>query len=96
MTTPAAHRKSTINSIRNYCQKRNFRCSNFGIVCTSRINAVGMAARISGKAIKATTDIPLVSATSRCLDLAAHDIAQWLLPVYANTGMDIRLSAFGK
>jgi hypothetical protein len=66
MTTPAAHRKTAINCIRNYCQKRNFRCSNFGIVCTSRINAVGMAARISGKAIKAATDIPLVSVTPRC------------------------------
>ena len=96
MTTAAAHRKTAINCIRNYCQKRNFRCSNFGIVCTSRINAVGMAARISGKAIKATTDIPLVSVTPRCLDLAAHVIAQWLLPVYANTGIDIRVSAFGK
>jgi hypothetical protein len=96
MTTPAAHRKTAINSTRNYCQKRNFRCSNLGIVCTSRINAVGMAARISGKAIKATTDIPLVSVTPRCLDMTAHVIAQWLLPVYANTGIDIRVSAFGK
>ena len=67
MTSSAAHRKLAINSIRNYCRKRNFRWSNFGIVCTSRVNAVGMAARISGKAIKATTDIPLVSVTPICL-----------------------------
>ncbi len=63
MTASAADRKTAINSIRNYCQKRIVRWSNFDIVCTGRINAVGKAARISSKAIKAATDIPLVSVT---------------------------------
>jgi hypothetical protein len=67
MTTSAAHRKTAINRIRNYCQKRNFRWWNFGIGCTGRTNAVGMAAWISGKAVRVTTDIPLVSVTPRCL-----------------------------
>ena len=63
MTASAADRRTAINSIRNYRQKRIVRWSNFGIVCASRINAVGMAGRISGKSIKATTDIPLVFVT---------------------------------